>query len=429
LYLNTLRVMQFFYSLIIYLYGIIAKIMAVKFSKIKLFVLGRKQWRCQLQSFKNNQLKGKEVVWMHCASLGEFEQGRPVVEKLKAQQPNIKILLTFYSPSGYEVRKNYKGADAIMYLPLDTIANAKDFVSILKPSLALFVKYEFWYNYIHYLYKSHVPIVFFSVIFQPRHIYFKWYGGFFRRMLQKIDFIYVQNKESKSLLEKIGVYNCEIAGDTRFDRAIEVANLPFYDVKIDDFVQNRKVMVAGSTWYDDELLLKGVLEKLPVEWVLVLAPHEIDNNHIEKIEKLFQDFQPLRYVSDVSDTSVLNSRVLIVNTIGKLAYLYRFADAVWIGGGFNKSGIHNTVEAAVYGKPILIGPNYQKFQEAIDMECEKALVSFKGAEEEAKIVKLITNEKALAQMGTNASLYTVRQRGASSTIVDYLVLKYFSNKP
>lgn len=364
---------------------------------------------------------------MHCASLGEFEQGRPVLEQLKQEYPDTLLVLTFFSPSGYEVRKDYKGADFVWYLPLDTPGNAAAFIALLQPQLALFVKYEFWYNYISTLYQKGIPVVYFSAIFQPRHIFFKWYGGFFRSMLQRVNHFFVQNEESRELLERIGIRKVSIAGDTRFDRAEAVARSTYDNPAIAHFIQDRKVLVAGSTWKEDEVLLKEVLDRSEKDYCLLIAPHEIDTSHLDALLYLFRDYGPSLYSRCLEGETPQpgHSRVMIVDTFGVLAYMYRYADVVWIGGGFNPSGIHNTVEAAVYGKAICFGPNYKRFREAYDLLDAGGAASF-GASEQQAIAELLKNTKALSVMGDSACNYVAGQLGATPAIVSYIVLKYLS---
>lgn len=420
----ALFVMRIFYNLAIALYSLVIRLCAPWSSKAKHFCRGRKDWYERYRDLLS-AVKGRKRIWMHCASLGEFEQGRPVLEALKKQYPDTALVLTFFSPSGYEVRKDYKGADLVLYLPLDTPRNAERFVKLLQPELALFVKYEFWYHYISVLYRHKIPVVYFSAIFQPRHIFFKWYGGFFRRMLYRVSHFFVQNEESKDLLEKIGIGQVSIAGDTRFDRAIAVAGSPYRNEIIERFTAGRKVLVAGSTWPGDETLLRKVLD-LSEDYCLVIAPHEIDRSHIDAILHSYSAYEPLCYNQMEVPSSVLpGSRVLIVDSFGVLAYLYRYADAVWIGGGFNPSGIHNTVEAAVYGKAVLFGPRYKRFREAYDMLALGGAASY-GEGDAAAIAALLKDHKALSAMGDSALQYVALQAGATERIVSYIVLKYLS---
>ncbi len=420
----ALFVMRLFYNLAIALYGLLIRLCAPWSSKAKHFCRGRKDWYERYRELLP-ELKDRKRIWMHCASLGEFEQGRPVLEALKRQCPGTALVLTFFSPSGYEVRKDYKGADLVLYLPLDTPGNAERFVKLLQPELALFVKYEFWYHYISVLYRHKIPVVYFSAIFQPRHIFFKWYGGFFRRMLHRVSHFFVQNEESKKLLEKIGIGRVAIAGDTRFDRAIAVAGSPYRNEVIEQFTAGRKVLVAGSTWPEDEALLRKVLDQSE-GYCLVIAPHEIDRPHIEAILQAYSAYKPLLYSKQQGASSVLQgSRVLIADTFGMLAYIYRYADAVWVGGGFNPSGIHNTVEAAVYGKAVLFGPVYKRFREAYDMLALGSAASY-GEGDAAAIALLLKDSKALSAMGDSALKYVALQAGATERIVSYIVLKYLS---
>lgn len=415
--------MHLLYRIFIALYGFLARCMAIRSAKARQFVAGRKNWK---QRYRED-LRGignKDKIWIHCASLGEFEQGRPVIEQLKSRFPEKAVILTFFSPSGYELRHNYEYADAVWYLPLDTAANARYFVKLVQPQLVLFVKYEFWYNYINALHTCRIPVIYFSALFQPRHIYFKWYGGFFRKMLRKIDFFFVQNQSSIDLLGSIGITQAAIAGDTRFDRAHAIASTPFEEEQINKLIAHKKVIVAGSTWPEDEALLQQVLLLLPQNYCLILAPHEINTARIRAIQDLFGAFAPGLYTRNNLQEQ---SQVLIIDTFGKLAFIYREAHAVWIGGGFNRSGIHNTVEAAVYGKPVFFGPHYSRFQEAYDMLSGGSAKSF-DQEDVPPLVALLQTEKALTAMGVNAQEYVAAQLGATQQIMDYIVLKYFSIK-
>ncbi len=422
--------MQYIYHFFVYLYGIIVKIASLRSAKAAMFVKGRQNWQNKAQLHAQQKFLNKELVWIHCASLGEFEQGRPVLELLRKENPDMGILLTFFSPSGYEVHQNYAGADLVMYLPLDTPTNAADFLDIFKPKLALFVKYEFWYCYLMALTKRNIPTLYFSAIFQPRHSYFKWYGGFFRKMLRTVTMFFVQNEESKTLLESIGIANAQIAGDTRFDRAFAIANTPFEDAILSQFIKDKKVIVAGSTWPQDDLAIAKAFKYLSNDYVLLIAPHNIDAGSIHKAHEAFRQWSPLRYTNCVLGTQTLSAdnRVMIIDTIGKLAYVYRWAHCVWIGGGFRKTGIHNTLEAAVYGKPIFIGPYYQKFQEAKDLIACGAARSFDEDDLPKELLLAINNEKGLTTMGEQALEYASQQKGATTKIVNYVVLKYFSTK-
>ncbi|WP_222167019.1 3-deoxy-D-manno-octulosonic acid transferase [Edaphocola aurantiacus] len=405
----------FLYNLSIQLYAAAAAVMALFQNKARLFVQGRKGLLSRIQ--KDMQAEQRKRIWMHCASLGEFEQGRPLLEQLRASYPNYCLVLTFFSPSGYEVRKNYNGADYIYYLPLDTPGNARKFVKAVAPQLAVFVKYEFWYHYLRQLHNQKIHTIIISTIFQQRHAFFKWYGQLHRKMLGYFDHLFVQTELSVQLLDTIGVHDCTLVGDTRLDRAMAIAAEQKDIEGIATFKGNDQLIVAGSTWAADEQLLAKTLGTLPEGTKLVMAPHEIDEVHIRQIQDLFGSQsclydQPERFAS---------SRVLIVNRIGLLAYLYRYADYVWIGGGFNKTGIHNSIEAAVYGKALCWGPNYDRYQEALDLIDCQAAQSCTDAEELAAQLREWQDNTQKYTFASQASLtYVLKHKGATLRIMQYL---------
>ena len=334
--------------------------------KIRQWVRGRKGWR---RILKDKVKPGDKIIWVHCASLGEFEQGRPIIEKLKERTPEYKILLTFFSPSGYEIRKNWPLADYICYLPADTLLNAVQFIDIVNPSTALFIKYEFWNNYLSALYNRKIPFYLVSGIFRPEQHFFKWYGGFFRSILKKFTYIFVQDSISVDLLKKIGIINVSYAGDTRFDRVNQIAretkNLPV----VERFKGSERIFLAGSSWRPDEEIISGYINSFPGRMKWIFAPHKVDKNNIERLEKLLK-VKVVKY-SD-SPESFTDARVLIIDNIGILSSAYKYADVAEVGGGFGE-GIHNILEPSCWGIPVLFGPNNTKFREAND------LISAKGA--------------------------------------------------
>ena len=362
------------YNLIIYLYlwGVAV------YSRFNEKV--RKMWRGERAAFK--VLKEKvdpkaKYVWFHAASLGEFEQGRPLMERLRQEHPEYKILLTFFSPSGYEVRKNYEGADIICYLPLDTPVNAIRFLRLIHPVMAFFIKYEFWYNYLHILKHRNVPVYSVSSIFRPDQVFFKWYGRQYRRVLNCFTHFFVQNEISKELLAKIGITDVTVVGDTRFDRVLQIKETSKQLPVVEAFLEVRdekrggndypRVFVAGSSWQPDEdIFIKYFNEHR--DWKLIIAPHVIGEDHLKQIEKLLEGRKVVRYTaaekSLVSPLSLLSSYdVLIIDCFGLLSSIYHYGDVAYVGGGFGV-GIHNTLEAAVWDVPVFFGPNNQKFQEA-----------------------------------------------------------------
>ena len=369
--------MRFIYSTFIFLFSVFMRIAALFNAKAKLWVEGRKNILTKIKSqFQNHNYK---IIWFHCASLGEFEQGRPLIESLKKQQTEVKILLTFFSPSGYEIRKNYSGADWVFYLPLDTRSNAKEFVSIVNPAKAIFVKYEFWFHYLQELHANNIPTYFVSVNVRADHYFLKPIGKWALKQLKNVTHFFVQNITSFDLLTNAGITQCTIAGDTRFDRVYTISQFAQNFPLVAKFPNDSKIIVAGSTWHEDEKLLAKLLFEFQSanskpetrNLKLIVAPHEIDETNLKQVEEIFFALKPIRY-SKVNNTDLADYDVLLIDNIGMLASLYQHATLCYIGGGFGK-GIHNILEAAVFGKPILFGPNYQKFEEA------KTLVSLGGA--------------------------------------------------
>jgi 3-deoxy-D-manno-octulosonic-acid transferase len=354
----------------------------------------RKMWRGERDAFRVLREKvepGARYVWFHAASLGEFEQGRPLMEQLRREHPELKILLTFFSPSGYEVRKNYEGADIICYLPLDTICNARRFLRLIRPEMAFFIKYEFWYNYLHILKHRGVPVYSISSIFRDGQVFFRWYGRQYGRVLKCFTHFYVQNEKSRELLAGIGLTNVTITGDTRFDRVLQIKEAPLSPPvggTIEAFLKAPtppKVFVAGSSWPPDEEIFIKYFREHP-EWKLIIAPHVIGEEHLQQIEKLLEGFKVVRYTKaplsppeggttapyanntiEAPSGAVGGASALIIDCFGLLSSIYRYADVTYVGGGFGV-GIHNTVEAAVWGVPVIFGPNNQKFQEAQELK-------------------------------------------------------------
>jgi 3-deoxy-D-manno-octulosonic-acid transferase len=362
-------------------------------------------------------------VWFHAASLGEFEQGRPVMEAYKKSHPNVKIVLTFFSSSGYEkVKKNYDVADYIYYLPFDTNSNARKFVRFINPVFAVFIIYEFWHNYIYYLHKTHIPLYSISGIFRANQIFFKSYGGFFRRTLRYFTHFFVQNEASKELLKTIGIENVTVTGDTRFDRVMQIVSpSPKIDIA-EKFSKNSRCIVAGSTWNQDEVIMaKYINENNDVK--LIIAPHEIKPENINRIKKLFN--KKVITFSEVKENTELNDYdVLLIDNIGMLSSLYQYGQIAYIGGGFGV-GIHNTLEAAVYGIPVLFGTNYKKFAEAINLIHLGAAFSIDSEMGLAKKMNsLWKNTEMLKKSGAAAKEYVTHKSGATKTILEMLNASY-----
>lgn len=347
------------YNIVIYIYLIGVAIASCFNKKVK------KMWAGERQAIKVLREKvdpNARYIWFHAASLGEFEQGRPLMEYLRKTHPEYKILLTFFSPSGYEVRKNYEGADIICYLPLDTIRNARRFLRAIKPVMAFFIKYEFWYNYLHILQHRGVPTYSVSSIFRPDQIFFQWYGKGYGRVLKCFTHFFVQNIESKNLLAKLDIHDVEVVGDTRFDRVLQIKEASKQLPLVEKFTENTsKVFIAGSSWLpDEEVFLKYF--NLHKDWKLIVAPHVIGEDHLAQIFELLKGRRVVRY-TEATEENVKDAEVLIIDCFGLLSSIYHYGTISYVGGGFGV-GIHNVLEAAVWDIPVIFGPNNKRFQEA-----------------------------------------------------------------
>ncbi len=408
--------MRFLYSLSILFFQWAVFIAGYFSGKARKRALGNKHYKSLAAANDNDQ-----VIWMHCASLGEFEQGRPVLEAYKKLHPEVKVLLTFFSPSGFEVRKNYPLAQWVTYLPFDRPATVKRFIDFFQPDIALFVKYEFWHNYIQELDKRDIPLFLVSGILRENQIFFKYYGGFFRRSLRKINWFFLQNDTSLQLLNSIGIERASITGDTRFDRVLQVAeNTPTYAV-IEEFCGDNKIFIVGSSWPEDEQILLPVLIKmLPVDWKIIIAPHEISDNHLAKITSYFSQQDFLIYTEVEGRKISPKARVLILDTMGMLSAVYKKADIAYIGGGFGK-GIHNTLEAAIFSLPVLFGPRHQQFKEAVELIEAGGAFTFSSKPELQVLVKsLVYNPVYRHQSGQAAANYVHKSSGATEKIVKQL---------
>jgi len=402
-----------FYTLGLWLYAILIRFASLFNDKARLMVDGRKNLFNRMQDEINTQDKH---IWIHAASLGEFEQGRPVIEKIKNDYPNYKIVLTFFSPSGYEIRKNYDGADYVYYMPLDSASNAKRFMDIVNPDKAFFIKYEFWYFFLRELNKREVSTFIFSTIFRKEQVFFKWYGGLWRKMLGMFDHLFVQNAESVELLKSIGVENVSIAGDTRFDRVADIASHSKRLPLIESFANKSKVAVCGSTWPKDEDNIIKYITEFNNDYKWIIAPHETHKKHVDEIvEKLKGNV--LLY-SQANEENILSSDVLIIDSIGILSSVYQYADFSYIGGGFGV-GIHNTLEAATFGLPIVFGPNYLRFKEAVDMVEYGSAFSYEEFDELHSILNALTKvEKYMRDAGEISAKYVADNVGATELIVN-----------
>ena len=400
------------YNLIIYLYQLGVVIYSLFNEKV------RKMWRGERDAFRVLREKvdpEAKYVWFHAASLGEFEQGRPLMEQLRKDHPDYKILLTFFSPSGYEVRKNYEGADIICYLPLDTITNAQRFLRTIRPVMAFFIKYEFWYNYLHILKHRNVPVYSVSSIFRPDQVFFKWYGRQYGRVLNCFTHFFVQNEISKELLAKIGITNVSIVGDTRFDRVLQIKEAAKQLPIVEAFKQDAKVFVAGSSWQpDEEIFIKYFNARR--DWKLIIAPHVIGEDHLKQIEKSLEGRKVVRY-SELSENSEYSERlkdaeVLIIDCFGLLSSIYHYGDVAYVGGGFGV-GIHNLLEAAVWDVPVFFGPNNERFQEAQALKQSGGFEITCYEDFEQQMNRFIDDETYLKAQGQMAGQYVKGKAGAT----------------
>jgi 3-deoxy-D-manno-octulosonic-acid transferase len=364
---------------------------------------------------------GARVVWMHCSSLGEFEQGRPVLEEIRSKYPEYKLLVTFFSPSGYEVQKDYSGADWIFYLPMDGSRNARRFLDIVHPSLVIFVKYDLWYFYLKEIKKNNIPLLLVSALFTHQMVFFKWYGRLQRKMLKYFTHFFVQNEESKKLLDDMGLINSTIAGDTRYDRVTEIAAENRSIAEIERFMQNSKLIIAGSTWPDDDNILQTAflrMSDLPVK--LLIAPHELSEKNLLRLESLFKDSVRFSLIANGND-SLYNAKVLIIDNIGMLSRIYKYGVVCYVGGGLTNYGVHNVLEAAVYSKPVIIGPYYKKYIEAIGLVNSGGAIVVHNENDLTDQVKRLLTDKEYADRTSAASGAFVRKyTGASGKVLNYI---------
>ena len=404
------------YSLIIHLYAFFIELISPFHKKARLMRLG--QWKTN-GILREKIDRNAKYIWFHASSLGEFEQGRPLIEKIKAEHPECKILLTFFSPSGYEVRKNYGGADVVCYLPFDTPYRVKKFLDLSKPVMAIFIKYEFWDNYLSELKRRNIPVYIVSAIFRKEQLFFKWYGGMYRKVLSYFTHIFVQDDASRELLSKYGVTNVSVFGDTRFDRVQDVYKNTKQVPMVDLFVNNNRsdnqlTMVAGSSWQQDEEVYLNYFNDHP-ELKLIIAPHEIHKDHLMHIESMLK--RPSIRLSEATEKDIKGKSCLIVDSFGLLSSIYRYGDLAYIGGGFG-AGIHNVLEAAVYGIPVIFGPKYQKFKEARDLLQVGGAFSITDEKTfESKMEELSTYRDLLEAAGAAAGDFVKSNIGATNRII------------
>ena len=402
------------YNLILYIYEFGVFIASFFNDKV------RKMWRGERDSYRVLREKvdpNARYAWFHAASLGEFEQGRPIIEEYRKVYPETKILLTFFSPSGYEVRKDYELADIVCYLPIDTPTNAIRFLRTVRPSVAFFIKYEFWYNYMHILRHRGVPVYSVSSIFRPDQVFFRWYGKTYAHVLKCFTHFFVQNEESKRLLANIGITNVDITGDTRFDRVATIARQSKKLPAIEAFIgKSQKVFIAGSSWLPDEQIFLPYLAEHP-EWKIIIAPHVIDESHLEQIEKLLEGRKVVRYTQMKGNEE---AEVLIIDCFGLLSSIYKYGTVAYVGGGFGVS-IHNLPEAAVWNIPVIFGPNNHKFQEAQELKACKGGFEIHGADDFARIMDTFASDPAALKAASDAAGNYVRsQSGATERLLQIL---------
>jgi len=407
---------KFFYNLFIALYPKIAWLIRSRNRKAALWLDGRKELFRNLSAAMGPN-PGK-VLWMHCASLGEFEQGRPLLERFRKDYPSYKVLLTFFSPSGYEARKGYEGADWIFYLPMDSNSNARQFFNIVRPSLVIFVKYEFWYYYLCETCQRKIPLLLVSSIFRPQQPFFRWYGGFHRKILGFFTYLFVQDAASMELLNRIGIKdNVAISGDTRFDRVMEIAEQFKPILSVEQFIGNSKVVVAGSTWTDDDEELDHFANTNP-DVKFIIAPHEIEQERLQECLRLYRKSVLLSHLSQVPLT---DQNVLIIDNIGMLSKLYHYATVSYVGGGFGADGVHNVLEAAVYSKPVVFGPVYDKFIEAAGLIDAGGAFSVSNALQLEKVLgELLGKQESYYEAAVKAGSFVKHHAGASEKILAYI---------
>ncbi|WP_456423449.1 3-deoxy-D-manno-octulosonic acid transferase [Lutibacter sp.] len=409
--------MYFLYNILIFITRFFLQIIAFFNKKIKLFVDGRK---ITFSKLKKVISKKDEVIWFHCASLGEFEQGRPIIEKLREENPTYKLVLTFFSPSGYEIRKKYEIADVVCYLPLDTKLNAKKFLDIVHPKLVVFVKYEFWPNILKELKKREVKTILVSGIFRKNQTFFKWYGSWMRKILQVFNHFFVQDTNSEELLKSIGFSNVTISGDTRFDRVFEITKQNNELQFIEQFKNNTYTLVAGSTWEEDEKMLVEYINNSASEnEKFIIAPHNINAKDIEELKTSIS--KKVVLFSNKNNIKLQDYQVFIIDTVGILTKIYSYANIAYVGGGFTKTGVHNVLEPATFGVPILIGPNYNKFREAVELVNKKACFSVNNSKKLSVLLKKFFQEEGKRiKAGKQALNYVVERTGATTKILYYL---------
>ena len=413
--------MLFFYNIITLLASQLLKLVALFSPKMKLFVDGRKS---VFQTLADKIQSSDKTIWFHAASLGEYEQGLPVIEAIKKQFPNHKIVVTFFSPSGYEVRKNNTVADVTVYLPLDTISNAKQFIKLVHPEMVFFIKYEYWPNYLNELKKQQIKTYLISGILRENQAFFKWYGGFYRNALKTFEFFFVQNESSKKLLQRIGFNNVKVSGDTRFDRVVSILERDNSLDFIEQFKDNKTTIVIGSSWPKDESLLINYINQSSDDVKFIIAPHNIKSEQIQELKNaitkkivLFSENVETRHALSLQEYSVF-----IIDTIGILTKIYSYADIAYVGGGFGNPGVHNILEPATFGVPVMIGPNYSHFAEATALVNMEGCISIQNQTQLNEAFDLLLrNEDERLEKGHICSTFVQMNKGATQTIMNHIL--------
>ncbi|OAZ02964.1 3-deoxy-D-manno-octulosonic acid transferase [Flavobacterium succinicans] len=409
--------MFFLYNCIVQIAGLLLKIVALFSPKIALFVKGRKH---VFKTLEEKIQPNDKTIWFHAASLGEYEQGLPVIEKVKEKFPSHKIIVTFFSPSGYEVRKNNTVADCTVYLPLDTQKNAQKFIELANPELVFFIKYEYWPNYLNELKKRDIKTYLISGILRENQAFFKWYGGFYKKALNAFDFFFVQNESSKQLLQSLGHQNVLVSGDTRFDRVSTILEKDNTLDFIAEFKNNKTTVVIGSSWpKDEEIIAQYINESTNENVKFIIAPHNIKAEQIAKLRE--QITKPTVLFSEKENQSLSGQRVFIIDTIGILTKIYSYADIAYVGGGFGNPGVHNILEPATFGIPIVIGPNYSHFAEAIALVKAKGCISIKNKSELSLLFnELLNNTRIRKEKGEICRTFIQNNKGATKMILKHI---------
>lgn len=416
--------MLFLYNLVVILASKLLKFVAYFSPKMKLFVDGRKS---VFQTLSDKIQSSDKTIWFHAASLGEYEQGLPVIEAIKQQFPNHKIVVTFFSPSGYEVRKNNTVADVTVYLPLDTISNAKQFIKLVHLEMAFFIKYEYWPNYLNELKNQNIKTYLISGILRENQAFFKWYGGFYRNALKTFDYFFVQNESSKTLLQSIGFNNVKVSGDTRFDRVVSILERDNSLDFIEQFKNNKTTIVIGSSWPKDEILLVNYINQSSDDVKFIIAPHNIKQEQISILKNQIQKKTILYSEKDEMLKQVQHDKteafqVFIIDTIGILTKIYSYADIAYVGGGFGNPGVHNILEPATFGVPVVIGPNYSHFAEATALVNMEGCISIQNQIQLNEAFDLLLrNEDERLEKGHICSTFVQMNKGATQTIINHIL--------